>query len=223
MSNRSPALIKIVSEGGGAWGLSDEAYLRWWRSLPEDDKQTFVTLGGDDVLGRFCCTYDYLTVSEGEAPLTLIRAWSIATGKSEDEHETKIRAQRAWENTAVRELLARLQSRETERAERRIERAATYLVEDTIQKAIKSESLEQRSKAINAAVRFLESIKDDRKDWRELRIKLENEALKKAITAKSTDDDDKPLTTEDAEGYVKALVGVLGVERMKALLPAHDA
>ena len=212
-------LQRIVSDGGGLWGLSEEAYVMWWRRLPPADRETFQYLGGDDELGRFCAAYDLLSTGEGEHAHTLVRAWAIATGKSEDDHHTKLTALRAWENPAVRELLDRLASRETERAERRIARATSLVIEESLTKALDDEtSLDNRAKVVMAATRFLSMTATERNKGREIRALLENEALKKSITAKPQETDDEEITPEIARRYFKALVHVLGPEEIKSLV-----
>lgn len=215
-------LLRIVSDGGGAWGLSDAAYIRWWHeNLTEDDRRTFAELGADESLGRFVCAYDFLCADSGEQPGTLTRAWAVATGKDETDPQVRLTALRAWEHPAVRELLDRLLGRESSRAARRIERNTAALVEDTLVKALESESLDNRAKAITAAARYLNQVSADRQGNRDSRARLELEKLKSAITIAQTKPEQKTeLTDEEAIEYAKLLVGRLGPDRIKALLPA---
>lgn len=215
-------LVKIVSEGGGSWGLSDDAYIRWWRqNLTEDDRATFAALGADEMLGRFVCAYDFITIDQGENPSSLVKAWALATGRNEFEHETRVTAQRAWEHPAVREILDRLLSRDTARAARRIERNTAALIEDTIDQAMTDGSIDQRTKAILVAARFLTHVAVDKQSARQIRAKLENDALKQAITkAREEQPVKKDVSPEEAVDYVKVLIGILGADRVRALLPA---
>ena len=215
-------LLKIVSDGGGAFGLSDALYVRWWKSLPEEDRATFARLGGDDLLGRFVCGYDLLSTLESENTQTVVNAFALATGLHPDHYETKARANRAWEHAATRELLDRLQSREFSRAERRVLRATSALVEDTIEKALQTDRLDDRKSAIGAALSFLRYGTEERKMRREIRALLENEQLKAALhqTKKELNAQGEltALTDDDARRYVLAIASKVGKEKVREII-----
>jgi hypothetical protein len=221
MDEVSP-LLKIVSDGGGAFGLSDALYVRWWKSLPPDDRDTFANLGGDDLLGRFVCAYDFLSSVESENAQTLVNAFAIATGLRPENYETKERASRAWEHPAVRELLERLAAREFFRAERRVLRATSALVEETLEKARDAEYSTARKEAIAAAISFLNYGNEQRKANRDSRLSKENEQLKNALAetkkALTTHGELTAITREDAERYLRALRSTLGKDTILELI-----
>jgi hypothetical protein len=212
-------LLKIVSDGGGAFGLSDALFVRWWRGLPADDKDSFGRLDGDELLAKFVCAYDFLSSVEEENTSTLVRAYAIATGLHEESFETKQRAARAWEHPAARELLARLQGREFARSERRILRSVSALLEDTLEKALADENMGNRQKAIDSAVKFLNMGSEERKGAREIRSLQENEVLKKELVTQREEHKRQgermpELTGDVAAGYVRSIIHAIGKDKV---------
>ncbi|MGH7749715.1 MAG: hypothetical protein ACREQ5_33860 [Candidatus Dormibacteria bacterium] len=156
-----PVLLKSTEDG--RFGLTEEAFLRWWRALGEDDKAEFVQIyGGNEVLARFVCAYDYLTMMEARSTGTnTIRiAYSIALGVSPDDVRVMRGYPIVWKHDAVQSLLDRLHYRSAKQAAARITNKVTILIENMLVEVSSSDEIKEKNMAVRTALDFMRQVSD---------------------------------------------------------------
>jgi hypothetical protein len=206
-----------MPETGARWDLPAEAFARWWGALVEEDRDEFCyTYGGDIILARFVCAYDYLVSHEQATPngASIVLAYSIAAGIDPHVPEAKVRAAKAWKHDSVQGLLDRLRYRSIRQAGARITNRMTLLMEQTLDDA-KSASLKDRAAVLNSALALMKIMSMEDISERAERTKR---GFVKARGELSPGDETIDVTADQASLYIKALAAKFGGDVVKKAL-----
>lgn len=210
--------LKPSPETGARWNLEQDAFVRWWGALVEDDRNEFMYVySGDIVLARFVAAYDYLVSVEqmqtNGAPIVL--AYAIAAGIDPATPEAKIRAAKAWQHDAVQGLLDRLRYRSIRQAGARITSAMTALIEKSLALALDSGDYKERAAALNSALQLLKITATEDIVERAERTKRGFVAARGALGPGT---EEVEVTADQAALYIKALAAKLGPEVVRKAL-----
>jgi hypothetical protein len=183
-----------ISNTGVLWDLDDAVFLRWWRALPQIDRDEFSRMyEGDELLARFVCALHYMESAQNTAlnPGVIVSAYAIAAHLRPSEPETRIRAAKAWRSDPVQVLWGRLHQRSAEQAKTRILNSVSYLLERAIADATESGDYKERALVASAAIKFAALIEA-------------REAEDRAATRRRGEHNLKTLTDKEIAGHVEA-------------------
>jgi hypothetical protein len=213
----APALP--ISSTGVLWDLDEGAFLRWWRALPQVDREEFTNnFDGDEILARFVCAIHYLSSVQRQSatPSLIVTAYGIAARLSPNAPETRIRASKAWRADCVQMLLMRLHQRSAEQAKARILNSATHVIEVGLNDSLLGD-VKDKALMVQAAMKFVKLVNDQEAEERRERQKR---GWQKVI-----DDSKKELSgeveapsIEQAKLYQRMLQSSLGPEQYAKLL-----
>jgi hypothetical protein len=211
------------SEAGARWDLPEESFLRWWRALPEEDRAEFVGVyGGDNILARFVCALDYLTVMQArpQTGATICEAFAIAAGLPTDSQAARQGALQAWEHDSVQALVDRLRYRSNRQAAARITNRTTAVIEAMLREA-ETGNLKEKESAAKTALQFMRMVSDE--DVQE-RVERTRRGFVKAREALGTGKNEyENITPEQALLHLKVIRDQLGSEKWHDLLANVDA
>ena len=176
-TTRSP-VIRIANEAGLRFGLNEDEFARWWQSVHPEDSESFLYHGGDELLARFVCCFDYFT-GQGKRG-AIVAAYAVAIAADPNDREVQTRAEAAWEHAAVRDLLDRLNYRELRMATTRISRKYVAALEEQLDKA--DLPPDERLKVIDLAGKFVRQTQEQeekQRSRRDRRARLSPGASKK--------------------------------------------
>ncbi len=218
-----PRFASPESNSGARFGLDQASFGRWWRALPPEDQAEFTSIyGGDEVLARFVCAFDYLTTMQHkpQSNTVIVYAYMLAARLPDDQlPEAQIRAAKAWAHDAVQFLIDRLRYRADRQAKSRITNAVTYLIESEISRVMNPEfthddpsvTTDQRVKVGQLALSFMKLVQREDVADRAERAKrgavlaaAQLEAAKKADT--------EEITADSARLYLRMIQNTLGEE-----------
>lgn len=210
-----PAIIG--DESGDSWPLTDSRFWAWYKALPPEDRDAFVSFHhGKEPHARFVCALYYLVyVQKRERDIgTITEAFSLATGAIHGEPSTARDAKAAWDLDPVRFLWDRVQRNETNQAKHRIEGLVVAALEKRLIAHL--ESPDTKDSILRDAMSFLKLVREEEQREREAlldrgveRLKGDAEAQRRAFEAPS----DPELVQ-----YFKALVSKIGPNRMADVL-----
>lgn len=198
--------------------LDTAAFEAWWRALPIDDYDAFIYYGGDEVLMRFVCAFDELSRADGRAtPSRIVQAYALAIGEPPAASgEIVIRAGKAWEHPAVRELLDRVKMHDLISAKTRIARRYTALLERVLTRVEKEDtSMGDLATAASTVGSYLKIVQQDELDLRRLRAK--QAAKVRAVIEQSAHQPDVPKE-EELPAFLRMLSTQFGPEKLKELV-----
>jgi hypothetical protein len=208
---------RIPTDSGMRFGISEPDFDRWMGSIPDEDLTAFVLCGGDKLLAKFMFAYHYFVHVEGE-PMnvaTVVRSYAAAANVDAVLPETRVRAARAWEHDAVKELLDRFASRGMKAARLRVWLRYSNLVEQLIDGAAKDDAtLSEKRIAAQAANAFMQIMA--RVEEKEQKNRS-NRALAGALEKLGKEDEFVVPAEGELEGYVEGLVQALGMEKIVAI------
>lgn len=217
--------------------LSEETFLKWWRSLPTDDQAEFTgVFGGDQLLARFVCAYHYLTLprSQHQAGHLIVLAYAIATGLDPNDDETRIRAAKAWRHDAVQSLLDRLRYRGARQAAERITLSVTKLLEDEITRVadknykpvvgvdkggdiVYGDPADTRVKYANTAIAFLKLVQREDVADRAERAKRGYTAAREALAKAQDAAENESITPDKFRLFLRMAQDELGPEAFRQI------
>lgn len=207
--------VEYIDQGsddaGIAFGLTEIVFHRWWKSIPQEYRDEFVTIHhgtpqGDLALPRFVCALDHLLIQQNKAQTAgiLMDAWRLATGANAHDKETGVAAAAAWAHDGVQQLLFRIRDQQSRQAVARIER----LVTSNLETDLLSTEPKTRSEAMKSSLAFMRLIEDRETREREARTKRGLDRLRSDLEKTQTAFE-RP-TTEQALQYTRALVDLFG-------------
>jgi hypothetical protein len=203
-----------ISTADGRWGLPDEAFVRWWRCLPEEDRGEFISVyGGDNTLARFVCALDYLTIMQArpQSGATIVEAYAIAASVDAGSETARSGASRAWKSDAVQALLDRLRYRSNRQAAARITNKTTVLIEQMLAEAATPEvELKDKANAAKTALAFMRMVSDE--DVQERVERTKRGFVKARAELSASQDEVEHITPDQALLHTKVMIENLGEE-----------
>lgn len=200
-----------TDDAGIAFGLTEIVFHRWWKSIPQEYRDEFVTIHhgtpqGDLALPRFVCALDYLLIQQNKAQTAgiLMDAWHLATGANAHDKATAEAVAEAWKHDGVQQLLYRIRDQQSRQAVARIER----LVTANLEADLRSDDTKKRTEAMKASLAFMRLVEEREAREREARTKRGLDRLK--IDLEKTQTAFEKPTRDQATQYVRALVDIFG-------------
>ena len=212
---------KVASDAGLRFALTEAVFSRWWKSIPPEYRDEFVTLhhgcpGGNLDLPRFVCALDHLLIQQNRAqqPGVIVDAWALALGARPHDEGLAQGAGEAWKHDAVQQLLFRIRDSQTRQAAARIERLLTANLEADLL----SEDPKKRESALKNGLAFMRLAEERQKAESEQRLKSGMERLEKdAAAAKRAFE--RPSEAQAIE-YMKTLLDIYPPGTFEGLLRA---
>lgn len=203
--------------------LTDEQFEAWWSTMPLEDRQEFnFVYGGDDILARFVCALEYLTIQKVKTETAddyFTLAYYIAAVRYQPALDMadpglRNRAIRAWKSDAVQALHDRVRYRSVRQGSIRLQNKLFELGEQMLEVALQEETpLKEKRYAADVAIRIAALVNTEEQVVRAERTKRGMESARKALAGA-----DNEITERELSALIKAGVAQLGPERIKALM-----
>lgn len=207
------------SDAGIAFGLTEATFQRWWKSLPQEHRDEFVTIHhgcpqGNLDLARYVCALDHLLIQQSRPQTAgiLMDAWALATGANAHDKATAIAAAEAWKHDAVQQLLFRIRDQQSRQAVARIER----LVTSNLEADLAAGDAKVRGEAMKSSLAFMRLVEEREARERAAREKRGMERLKEDLD-KTQRAFEKP-TIDQAQQYLRAIADMFGPTEFAKML-----
>lgn len=219
-----PRFASPESASGARFGLDTPSFARWWNALPAEDQAEFTKIyGGDELLARFVCAFDYLTTMQHkpQSNTVIVYAYMIAARLSDDElPQAQIRAAKAWQHDAVQFLLDKLRYRSARQATARITNAVTHLIEHEISRVMNPEYVgddqtdvtDTRVKVGNMALAFMKLVQREDIAMQAERARRGAQLATAQLKAAQAEASDAAITEDSGKIYIRMITETLGVE-----------
>lgn len=210
---------EVASDSGIAFALTEAVFARWWKSLPQEHRDEFVSVHhgcpqGNTDLARYVCALDHLLIQRKQSQTAglLMDAWALATGANAHDKATAIAAGEAWQHDAVQQLLFRIRDQQSRQAVARIERLITANLESDLT----SEDTKRRTEAMKSGLAFMRLVEERETRERDMRAKRGLERIQGDL-AKVEHAFERP-TSDQAKQYLRAIADIFGPTEFARIL-----
>jgi hypothetical protein len=210
---------KEADDAGLRFGLTEAVFARWWKSIPPEFRDEFVTLhrgcpDGDLSLARFVCALDHLLIQQNRAQTAgiIVDAWALAIKAPPHDRDIGAAAGDAWKHDAVQQLLYRIRDSQARQSVARIERLLTSALEDDLLAG----DQKRRDAAVKNGIAFIRLIEERQQKENDQRLKRgmarleeDNQNVRAALV--------RP-TEDQAVEHMRSLIDIYGAKAFAGLL-----